>query len=46
MQLAELAADEGGLPVPGSVLTAAGLAAPLLDPEQALLIDLTRAEVS
>ncbi|MDN5686158.1 MAG: alpha-galactosidase [Brachybacterium sp.] len=46
MQLAEQAADEGGLAVPGSVLTAAGLTAPLLDPEQALLIDLTRAEVS
>src|SRR5699024_33021 len=46
MQLAEQAADEGGLLVPGGVLTAAGLAAPLLDPEQALLFDLTRAEVS
>ncbi|MGO2756300.1 MAG: alpha-galactosidase [Brachybacterium alimentarium] len=46
IQLAEEAAEDGGLLVPGSVLTVSGLAAPLLDPEQALLIDITRAEVS
>ncbi|MFC7457311.1 alpha-galactosidase [Brachybacterium sp. GCM10030267] len=37
------AADEDGLLVPGAALTHSGLAAPLLDPEQALLIDISRA---
>ncbi len=36
------AADEDGLLVPGAVLVRSGLAAPLLDPEQALLFSLRR----
>ena len=43
IQLAQESAEDGGLLVPGAVLIVSGLATPLLDPEQALLIDITRA---
>ena len=46
MQLAQESAEDGGLLLPGSALMVSGLATPLLDPEQALLIDITRAEAS
>ncbi|MGO1227223.1 MAG: alpha-galactosidase [Brachybacterium sp.] len=36
------AAAEGGLALPGAVLTTSGLAAPLIDPEQGVLFSLTR----
>ncbi|WP_193104965.1 alpha-galactosidase [Brachybacterium sp. FME24] len=42
MQLAREAAAEGGLLVPGAVLSISGITAPLLDPEQALLIDIVQ----
>src|SRR5699024_3803113 len=35
------ALEQDGLLVPGAVLTEAGVAAPLIDPEQALLFDIT-----
>ncbi|MGP5005839.1 alpha-galactosidase [Brachybacterium tyrofermentans] len=46
MQLARESAEDGGLLLPGAALMVSGLATPLLDPEQALLIDITRAEAS